>query len=221
MKKYGDKLIQPYYADRSDTDKNNVRASFAMNICRIICATEACGMGMNVPDVTGVFQVDIPINLAQVQQRFGRGGRIESLNAICTLILSKAFRGLKPDLEYVPSNQTQRGIKDNKEDVWKWLIYPCLRRAFLEYLNVPHQYPDPPPAPGKCCSRCTDQQLRNGIEVTDPVIGFRGLCDSEMDTARVAKSKAIRKEQLKNKTHALLQEKCYEALLQWKQRQWE
>jgi superfamily II DNA helicase RecQ len=59
MKKYGDKLIQPYYADRSDTDKNNVRASFAMNICRIICATEACGMGMNVPDVAGVFQMDI------------------------------------------------------------------------------------------------------------------------------------------------------------------
>jgi len=42
-----------------------------------------------------------------------------------------------------------------------------------------------------------------------------------MDTARLAKSKAIRKEQLKNRTHALLQEKCYEALLQWKQRQWE
>ena len=34
------------------------------------------------------------------------------------------------------------------------------------------------------------------------------LCDSEVDTARVAKSKAIRKEQLKNKTQALLQECC-------------
>lgn len=220
MKKYGDKLIQPYYADRYDADKDTVRALFARNVCRIICATEACGMGMNVPDVVGIFQVDPPINLAQVQQRFGRGGRIESLSAICTLILSKAFRGLNPDPEYVPPNQVQRGIKESKVDIWKWLVSPCLRRGFLEHLNVPDQYPDPPPAPGKCCSRCTERQLQSGIEITDPIIGFQGLCDLEIDTARLAKFKAIRKEQLKNRTHALLQEKCYEALLQWKQRQW-
>jgi superfamily II DNA helicase RecQ len=48
---YGHKLIQSYSTDHSDADKNNVCASFAMNICRIRYATEACGMGMNVPDV--------------------------------------------------------------------------------------------------------------------------------------------------------------------------
>jgi hypothetical protein len=64
----------------------------------------------------------------------------------------------------------------------------------LEYLNVPDQYPDLPPAPGKYYSRCTDRQLQSGIEITDPIIGFRGLCDLEMDPARGAKSKTVGEE---------------------------
>lgn len=36
-------IIQPYYAERADKDKNDVRGSFLIGTCRIICATEALG----------------------------------------------------------------------------------------------------------------------------------------------------------------------------------
>lgn len=50
-------LVQPYFADRSDADKDRVRAEFSSGKCQIIGATEAFGMGMNNKDIWSIFQV--------------------------------------------------------------------------------------------------------------------------------------------------------------------
>jgi hypothetical protein len=50
-------LVQPYFADRSDADKDRGRAEFSSGKCQIIGATEAFGMGMNNKDIWSIFQV--------------------------------------------------------------------------------------------------------------------------------------------------------------------
>jgi hypothetical protein len=64
---------------------------------------------MNVPDVVagGVFQVDPPRYLDHVQQRFGRGGRIQLLSTICTLVLSKHPAQTRPGICAIKSSATR------------------------------------------------------------------------------------------------------------------
>lgn len=52
---------------------------------RIICATDACGMGCNVPDVKVVLICGCPKSAAAVSQRWGRAGRNRVLPSVCLL----------------------------------------------------------------------------------------------------------------------------------------
>jgi superfamily II DNA helicase RecQ len=67
-----------------------------------MCATEAFGMGMNIKDIPRAYQVNIPRNIPQLMQRFGRAARDPRMRGICTIVLSKAFRGISAEENYEP-----------------------------------------------------------------------------------------------------------------------
>ncbi|KAH7905107.1 P-loop containing nucleoside triphosphate hydrolase protein [Hygrophoropsis aurantiaca] len=86
-------LVQTFVALASENAKALVWDKFREGKIRILCATDAAGMGCNVPDVQYVVLLTVPRSISVLAQRWGRGGRDRALEAVCMLFLPKwAFR---------------------------------------------------------------------------------------------------------------------------------
>ena len=89
LKAQGLQIVDSYYATRTTDTKTFVRVQFKVGkVCCIICTTEAFGMGMDISNITKVFQWGLPRPLASLIQRFGRAARDRTLTAYCTLVIS-------------------------------------------------------------------------------------------------------------------------------------
>ncbi|OXV06558.1 hypothetical protein Egran_05676 [Elaphomyces granulatus] len=210
-------IVQPYYADRSEKNKDLARSLFCAGLCRIICATEAFGMGMNIKDISRAYQVDVPRNIPQMMQRFGRAARDLRMRGICTMVLPKAFQGISAAENYQPKNKTQRALKwGPKAAIYTWLTASCLRRAFLEFLSAEKEYTAM--SPGTCCSKCSELQRKSNKNLVFDAIGYEGLCDIEVEKGRSEAAKETRKELRKWKTPTKLQDMVLQELRLWKSR---
>ncbi|MEN9640709.1 MAG: hypothetical protein RLZZ262_2578 [Bacteroidota bacterium] len=65
----------PYHAGFSFAEKERLAADWVNNRVRIICATNAFGMGIDKPDVRFVFHADVPSQPEAYFQEAGRAGR--------------------------------------------------------------------------------------------------------------------------------------------------
>lgn len=64
-----------YHAGMSYAERNKAFADWMKGDKRIVCATNAFGMGIDKPDVRFVLHADVPANLESYFQEAGRGGR--------------------------------------------------------------------------------------------------------------------------------------------------
>ncbi|KJA16001.1 hypothetical protein HYPSUDRAFT_95538, partial [Hypholoma sublateritium FD-334 SS-4] len=64
-----------FSSDLSEAAKQQCWAQFQKGEIRILCATDAAGMGCNVPDVKYVVTFNVPKSTTTVGQRWGRAGR--------------------------------------------------------------------------------------------------------------------------------------------------
>ena len=64
-----------YHAGLLDMERSGVQERFAAGSLRIVCATNAFGMGIDRPDVETVLHLDIPGSLEAYYQEIGRAGR--------------------------------------------------------------------------------------------------------------------------------------------------
>lgn len=86
-------LVQTFVGLTSEAGKANIWDQFKTGSIRIICATDAAGMGCNVPDIRFVAMFCVPRSVSVLAQRWGRGGRDRLLEATCFLFVQPwAFR---------------------------------------------------------------------------------------------------------------------------------
>jgi ATP-dependent DNA helicase RecQ len=78
-----------YHAGLSDAERSRVQDEFASGRARVVCATNAFGMGIDRPDVEAVIHLDIPGSLEAYYQEMGRAGR-DGRPAIATLLWNYA-----------------------------------------------------------------------------------------------------------------------------------
>jgi len=190
LKAQGRRIVESYFANRTTDTKSWVRAEFLSGkFCRIICTTEAFGMGMDIPDIARIFQWSLPKSVSSLIQRFGRAARGTNLplQACCTLVISQDYYRITCEDEFSPTNDTQRNLAKNRPDLYHILRSKCIRQGFMQYLGVEDQFKPLMPGTGQCCSRCSQSD-----KVPGAIIGIDGLCNPEKEEERKAAFKIKR-----------------------------
>jgi superfamily II DNA helicase RecQ len=86
-------VVETFNGMMSEKGKSYFWDSFRDGETRILCATDAAGMGCNVPDVEYVALFSVPRSLSVLVQRWGRAGRDRTIKAACFLFVPGwAFR---------------------------------------------------------------------------------------------------------------------------------
>jgi len=78
-----------YHAGLVDAERTRVQDAFASGQARVVCATNAFGMGIDRPDVEAVIHVDVPGSIEAYYQEIGRAGR-DGRPATATLLWNYA-----------------------------------------------------------------------------------------------------------------------------------
>ncbi|KAF6746517.1 P-loop containing nucleoside triphosphate hydrolase protein, partial [Ephemerocybe angulata] len=78
------------FALRTPSTKQRVMQEFEEGKVRILVATEAAGMGADIPDIVQVIQLGVPTSLSVWVQRAGRAGRSPSIQAQAILLVEKS-----------------------------------------------------------------------------------------------------------------------------------
>jgi len=102
-------VVQGYFSDRTPGAKSRVYRAFLDGRAMVVCATEAFGMGMDIPDIDWVYNWGIPRSMSSLIQRFGRGARGKCRTAVCTLILPQYCKDIvcPPHPELIDVHESQ------------------------------------------------------------------------------------------------------------------
>lgn len=90
-------IAETFHSNLSEASKSQRIARFQSGRTRILCATEAFGMGMDIPDIKRVIVLGIvnteghKLTLETLIQRFGRAGRDQNIRAEAILLAPSQY----------------------------------------------------------------------------------------------------------------------------------
>ncbi len=156
---------EAYHAGLEDGERVRVQDAFASGAARVVCATNAFGMGIDRPDVDAVVHVDVPGSIEAYYQEIGRAGR-DGRAAVATLLWNYADvktreflidRGRedlagRTDVAVEPEEVARRKDLEHKK-LKRMVAYAttaaCLRATILRYFGDPDAK-----EPCGACSNC-------------------------------------------------------------------
>ena len=157
-----------YHAGLGDTIRTRVQDGFASGELRVVCATNAFGMGIDRPDIEAVVHADIPGSVEAYYQEIGRAGR-DGRQARATLLWNYADvrtreflidrgRDEEPGRRGVaidPAELERRKDLERKK-LRRMVAYAttagCLRATILQYFGDPAAH-----APCGACGNCEER----------------------------------------------------------------
>ncbi len=159
-----------YHAGLADDERTRVQEAFTSGAVRVVCATNAFGMGIDRPDVDAVIHVDITGSVEAYYQEIGRAGR-DGREAAATLLWNYADvktreflidrgRDEQPDRQGPPIDPADVGRRRELEHkkLRRMVAYAdatgCLRATILRYFGDPAAR-EPCGACGNCDRRAT------------------------------------------------------------------
>ena len=83
-----------YHAGLGTTERTRVQNAYASSEIRILCATNAFGMGIDHPDVRLVVHFQMPGNIDALYQEMGRAGR-DGNESTCLMLYARKDKGLQ------------------------------------------------------------------------------------------------------------------------------
>ena len=168
---------EAYHAGLSEAERTRVQNGFAAGSVRVVCATNAFGMGIDRPDVEAVVHFEIPGSLEAYYQEIGRGGR-DGRPANATLlwnyvdVRTREFFIEKEDAESdlwrqrLPLDEDQRERKRelDRKKLRRMIAYAdstgCLRATLLGYFGEAD-------VPARCgnCGNCARRRALDADEL--------------------------------------------------------
>ncbi len=142
-----------YHAGLKDDERTRVQDAFASGELRVVCATNAFGMGIDRPDVEAVVHYAIPGSVEAYYQEIGRAGR-DGRPAVATLLWDPAdvatreflidsprqSRPGRPAMAVDPAEGARRKeierLKLQRMIAYAWTP-DCLRGTILRYFGDP------------------------------------------------------------------------------------
>ena len=203
--------VKVYHSNTAQFDKDSILAEFQKpgmeSSIRVVLATEALGLGVNLPDVRRVVLYGLPISVdpAVFWQRSGRASR-DNLPGESIMLMDpwvKGERGVVSEHQQKygrkkPANSGEKGSSTKKTDKERRDTLPefwynmgnsdrCLRHEVLDYFDEPIEFRTAIDS-DRCCNNCNKEY---GIRNLDDFYLYREKGSGETAVTRELKSRLM------------------------------
>lgn len=159
---YPNQVVRCHAQIKPDSARHRMELDFLQGKRKIMVATSAFGMGIDVPDVELVIHFNTPLSMVDYIQQIGRGGRDQQINAHCVLFYDQngdddkivnSFR--KKAGQHSPAAKQQ--LEENYSEVQEFLKSgECMTKYILRYQGQDKA------KSCKCCTNCA--KMRRGTQ---------------------------------------------------------
>lgn len=188
-----------YHAGLSSEERTEAQKKLDRRETRILCATNAFGMGIDYPDVRLVIHFQMPANVESFYQEMGRAGR-DGKMSLCLLLYAKKDKGLQNF--FIQRSTAEARVKSSKWRALDAIVAfseggDCRHAGILTYFRDAERIT----ACGHCdiCAPSSEWVVTPPPRVFNPLVRIRKKKSRETDRSEslIDKAAELRAEMLR------------------------